>query len=192
MLPCHGIHCTNSVNSNSNGNGQTNYTDIGLFLAAVSLRCRMEKPSANPSLVGSKVWMQFCSGITSVPSWPIILPSKSLYKELQPTASHLRRKDICFKEQLFAASLCWHHILTYFKCRDRSYCFSSYFSDYAGEKKPDHTETTFCKYWFLKCTWEHRKRQFASFTVKPVFQVTNLLVCISKTTLTKSIAEVPW
>lgn len=45
-------------------------------LAAVSLRCRMEKPSANASLAGSKVWMHFYSGITiSVPSWPLVLPA---------------------------------------------------------------------------------------------------------------------
>lgn len=31
MLPCHGMHCTNSVN-NSNSNGQTSYSDIGLQL----------------------------------------------------------------------------------------------------------------------------------------------------------------
>lgn len=150
----------------------------------------MEEPSANASLVGSKVWMRFCSGITSVPSWPLVLPSKS-----QPTVSHLRWQDRCFKEQLFATSLCWHHILMYFKCRDRSHCFSSYFSDYAGEKKtwPYRDNFLQCsKYWFLKCIWEHKERKFMSFTVKSVFQFTNLFVCISKTTLTKGIAELPW
>lgn len=134
-----------TVNNNSNGNDHQ-LQWYWPSLAAVSLRCSMEKPSANASLVGSKVWMHFCSDTTvSVPSWFLVLPSKSLWKELQPTVSHLRREDRCFKEQLFATNFCWHYILAYFKCRDSSYCFSACFSDYAGEKKSDHTETTFCK-----------------------------------------------
>lgn len=35
------------------------------------------------------------------------------------------------------------------------------------------------------------KQKSTSFTVKPVFQVTNLLVCISKTTPTKGITKLP-
>lgn len=48
--------------------------------AAVSLRCGMEKPPANASVLGSNVWMHFivASSRISVPSWPLVLPSKSL------------------------------------------------------------------------------------------------------------------